>query len=138
MSAEDALADVMNLMETEPSPSSSLAGGLGPTAPDIPALREQLAVLVSTGKAKEAIGVPLTHEEVKRLSNKYVEKLAKRYGTYVGSKTTESLIDSFIFLATAKHIDFSQQSPVQSHPSRDENGYPLEGVDEVPGSATVE
>jgi len=109
----------------------------------------------------------------------------------VGSKTTESLIDSFIFLATkavgmavkikdieayqkelrndyilnkelsnlagnlslkcgrflaaanavfitTKHIDFSPQSPVQSHPSRDENGNPLEGIDEVPGSATAE
>jgi len=109
----------------------------------------------------------------------------------VGSKTTESLIDSFIFLATkvagmavkikdieayqkelrndyilnkelsnlagnlslkcgrflaaanavfitTKHIDFSPQLPEPSHPSRDEQGYPLEGVDEVPGSATAE
>jgi len=100
MSAENALADVMNLMETEPAPSSGLAGGLVPTAPDIPALREQLAVLVSTGKAKEAIGVQLTHEQVKRLNDTEVEKFAKRYEMYVGSKTTESLIDSFIFLAT--------------------------------------
>ena len=68
--------------------------------PDIPALREQLAVLVSTGKAKEAIGVQLTHEQVKRLSDKDVEKYTKRYETYVGSKTTESLIDSCIFLVT--------------------------------------
>jgi len=55
---------------------------------------------VSTGKAKEAIGVQLTHEQVKRLSDKDVEKYIKCYETYVGSKTTESLIDSFIFLAT--------------------------------------
>jgi len=54
-----------------------------------------LAVLVSTGKAKEAIGVQLTHEQVKRLSDKDVEKFAKRYETYVGSKTTESPIGSF-------------------------------------------
>ena len=52
-------------------------------------------MLVSTGKAKEAIGVQLTHEQVKRLSDKEVEKYTKRYETYVGSKTTESLIDSF-------------------------------------------
>ena len=57
-------------------------------------------MLVSTGKAKEAIGVQLTHEQVKRLSDKDVEKYTKRYETYVGSKTTESLIDSLIFLAT--------------------------------------
>ena len=101
MAAEDvALAEVMNLLQTEPEPSSCPAGGLVPTAPDIPALREQLAVLVSTGKAKEAIGVQLIHEQVKRLSDKDVEKFTKRYETYVGSKTTESLIDSFIFLAT--------------------------------------
>ena len=56
--------------------------------PDIAALHGQLAVLVSTGKAKEAFGVQLTHEHVKRLSNKDVEKYAKRYKTYVGSKTT--------------------------------------------------
>jgi len=91
----------MNLLQTEPEPSGP-AGGIVPTAPepDIPALREQLAVLVSTGTAKEAIGVHLTHEQVKRLSDKEVEKYTKRYETYVGSKTTESLINSFIFLVT--------------------------------------
>ena len=51
---EVALAEVMNLLQTEPEPSSGPAGGLVPNAPgpDISALREQLAVLVSTGKAK--------------------------------------------------------------------------------------
>jgi len=57
-------------------------------------------VLVSTSKAKEAIGVQLTHEQVKRLSDKEVEKYTKRYETYVGSKTTERLVDSFIFLVS--------------------------------------
>ena len=68
--------------------------------PDILALREQLAVLVSTGKAKEAIGVQLTHDQVKRLSDQDVAKYTKRYEAYVGSKTTDCLIDSFIFLVT--------------------------------------
>ena len=64
MSAENALAEVMNLIQIEPEQPSGPAGGLVSTAPgpDIPTLREQLAVLVSTGKAKEAIGVQLTHE----------------------------------------------------------------------------
>jgi len=68
---EAALAEVMNLLQTEPEPSSGPAVGIVPTAPgpDIPALREQLAVLVSTGKAKEAIGVQLTHERSKRSRN---------------------------------------------------------------------
>ena len=37
---------------------------------------------------------------MKCLSNKEVEKYTKRYETYVGSKTTESLIESFIFLVS--------------------------------------
>ena len=74
--------------------------GLTASGPDIPALREQLAVLVSTGKAKDAIGVQLTHEQVKRLRDKDVERYAKRYETYVGANTTDSLIDSCIFLVT--------------------------------------
>ena len=104
MDAEDlALTEAMNLLQTEleAEPSSGAAGGVVQTAgPDIPALREQLAVLVSRGKAKETIGVQLTHEQVKRLSDKDVERYAKRYQTYVGSKTTESLIESFLCLAT--------------------------------------
>ena len=101
MSEEQAIAEVMNLLEAEPTTSST--GGvveLITPGPDIAGLREQLAVLVSTGKTKEAIGVQLTHEQVKRLSDKDVEKYIKRYEAYVGSKTTESLIDSFVFLVT--------------------------------------
>ena len=103
MDTEDlSLTEVMNLLQTEleAEPSSGAEGGVQTPGPDIPALREQLSVLVSTGRAKEAIGVELTHDQVKRLSDKDVEKYDKRYKTYVGSKTTESLMDSFIFVAT--------------------------------------
>ncbi|KAL9975660.1 hypothetical protein ACROYT_G012843 [Oculina patagonica] len=68
--------------------------------PNIPALRERLAILVSTGKSKEAIGVQLTHEQVKRFTDKEVEKYFKRYEAYVGTKTTENLIDSALTLLT--------------------------------------
>ena len=98
---EHGIAEVMNLLESEPS--SRAAGGvvtLIASGPDIPAFREQLAELVSTGKAKDPIGVQLTHEQVKRLSDKDVEKYSKWYETYVGAKTTDSLIDSCIFLVT--------------------------------------
>jgi len=60
MDAEDlALTEVMNLLEAEPSSASEVGvvPALTAPGPDIPALREQLAVLVSTGKAKETIGV---------------------------------------------------------------------------------
>ena len=169
------MAEVMRLLEPEP------AAALPAPGPDIPALREQLAILVSTGKCKEAIGVNLTHEQVRRLEEKDVMKHYKRYETYVGARTTETLIDSFLlfstkainlvvklkdaevlqnelkndyiitkelsnlsgnlalrcdrmlalanaFLITAKHVDFS----AERHPSRDADGYPLAGLDEVP------
>ena len=185
MAEENVMQEVMNLLEAEPASSPAAVPG-----PDIPAHREQLAILVSTGKCKEAIGVNLTHDQVKRLDDKDVIKHYKRYETYVGAKTTETLIQSFLsfstkalslavkikdvdalqnelkndyiiakemsplsgglamrfgrllavanaFLITAKHIDFTEQlrpsrdKDEQHHPSRDENGRPLAGVDEV-------
>ena len=184
------LADVMKMLEVEPAQPIEAPG------PDIPALREQLAILVSTGKCKEAIGTQLTHDQVKRLSDKDVMRAHKRYETYVGAKTTETLIDSFLsfatealgvvvrlkdadalhaelkndyiitkelsslsgglalrcgrmltvanaFLITAKHVDFSnaEQSSVigehysSRHPSRDSDGHPLAGLDEVDKAA---
>ena len=91
------MAEVMNLLEAEPAPAA-LPAAL--PAVDIPALREQLAILVSTGKCKEAIGVNLTHEQVRQLGDKDVMKHCKRYETYVGARTTESMIDSFLSAST--------------------------------------
>ena len=187
-SEQDALNEVMQILEAEPAPDSlglaSLAQGN-----DIPAKREKLAVLVSTGKAKEVVGVQLTHEQVKRLSDKEVEKFHKRQEAYIGSKTTESLIDSFLmlfskgmglvvkiddvdklqqdlkndyiinhelsslaggvalrcgrllalanaFFITTKHVQLEKEPEPDlkepaTHPSRDKEGYPLEGLDEV-------
>ena len=182
MDEEKVMAEVMNLLEAEPAPAA-----LPPALPaaDIPALHEELAILVSTGKCKEAIGVNLTHEQVRRLDKKDVMKYSKRYQAYVGAKTTETLIESFLAFATkalglavklkdtealqnelkndyiitkelsnlsgiialksgrllavanaffiaAKHVDFSTEEP--RHPSRDSDGYPLTGVDEVPNA----
>ena len=84
------MAEVMNLLEVEP------AAALRAPGPDIPALRENLAILVSTGKCKEAIGVNLTHEQVRRLEEKDVIRHYKRYETYVGAKTNETMINSFL------------------------------------------
>ena len=97
MADENVMDDVMKLLEAEPAPA---ALPLALPAIDIPALREQLAILVSTGKCKEAIGVNLTHEQVRRLDDKDVMKHYKRYETYVGAKTTETLIDSFLAFST--------------------------------------
>ena len=184
MEEENVMSEVMNLLEAEPAPAA-LPAAL-PTA-NIPELREQLAILVSTGKCKEAIGKNLTLEEVRRLDEKDLMKHYKRYETYVGAKTTETLIDSFLafstkalgcvvklkdpnalqnelkndyivtkelsnlsgnialrcgrllavanaFLITAKHVDFSAEDPAITHPSRDSDGYPLAGQDEVPNA----
>ena len=183
---------VMESLEAEPTPDSL---GLSSLAPgnDIPAKREKLAILVSTGKAKEVIGVQLTHDQVKRLSDKDVEKFHKRQEAYIGSKTTESLIDSFLMLIskglgmvvkvddveklqqdlkndyiinhelsslaggvalscgrwlalanaaliTTKHVQLETvpepnlmnlHTEPATHPSRNKEGYPLEGFDEV-------
>ena len=194
--AHDAVMnEVMEMLEATPDtgPASGLTSLVTP-GNDIPAKREKLAILVSTGKAKEAIGVQLTHEQVKRLSDKDVEKYNKRHEAYIGSKTTESLIDSFLMLVskglglvvkiddveklqqdlkndyiinheltslaggialscgrwlalanaaliTTKHVQLEAEpepdllnlhntSPAP-HPSRDKEGYPLEGLDEV-------
>ena len=89
------IQEINNLLETEPASSPAAV-----PAPDIPAHREQLAILVSTGKCKEAIGTTLTHDQVKRLDDKDVIRHYKRYETYVGAKTTETLIDSFLSFST--------------------------------------
>ena len=83
---QDALNEVMQILEAEPAPDSLGLASLVTPGNDIPAKREKLAVLVSTGKAKEVIGVQLTHEQVKRLSDKEVEKYHKRQEAYIGSK----------------------------------------------------
>jgi len=87
------MAEVMQLLEAEPTNAPK------PTE-NIPALREQLAILVSSGKCKEAIGVNLSQAQVKQLEPKDVMKYQKRYETYIGAKTTETLIDSFLCFAT--------------------------------------
>ena len=90
MAEENVMAEVMNLLEAEPAAALPSAG------PDIPALREDLAILVSSGRCKESIGVNLTHEQVKRLDDKDFMKYSKRHEAYVGARTTEALIESFL------------------------------------------
>ena len=196
MATEQDALDIMEFLEVEPTPESTGLASLVTPGNDISTKREKLAVLVSTGKAKEAIGVQLTHDQVKRLSDKEVEKYHKRQEAYIGGKTTESLIDSFLMLfskgvgmavkvddveklqqdlkndyiinhelsslaggvalscgrwlalanaalITTKHVQLevkpepdlmdlhSTTEPVPTHPSRDKEGYPLEGIDEV-------
>ena len=190
---EAALTQIMQELEAEPEDTTSQTSAntlVSVTNDDnIPAQREKLAILVSTGKSKEAIGVQLTHDQVKRLTDKDVQKYSKRCEAYIGNKTIEALIDSFImlysksvgmvvsiddvkalqeelnmdyiitqelstlagglalrfgrFLAlantaliTAKHITFETppNTPTlthPTHPTRNNDGYPLEGVDEV-------
>ena len=192
MATEQEIAEFMGELEVEPTPDSL---GLASLAPgnDIPAKREKLAVLVSTGKAKEVVGMNLTHDQVKRLSDKEVENYHKRQEAYISSKTTESLIDAFfmlfskglgmvvkvndieklqqdlkndyiishqlstlaggaalrcgrwVALASAalimtKHVQLKTEpgpdlmdlnTEPATHPSRDKEGYPLEGIDEV-------
>jgi len=86
--------EVMALLEVEPTNVPEPA----PTS-NIPAFREELAILVSTGKCKEAIGVNLSQAQVHQLDPKDVMKYYKRYETYVGAKTTDTMIDNFLSLS---------------------------------------
>ena len=97
MDEEKVMAEVMNLLEAEPAPAALLPAL---RADDIPAIREELAILVCTGKCKEAIGANLTHEQVRRLEDKDVIRYSKRYQAHVGSKTNESLIENFLAFST--------------------------------------
>ena len=192
---EAAINEVMHLLEAQPVDKTTSTSVVS-FDDQIPAQREKLAALISTEKSKEAVGVQLSHEQVKRLSDKDVQKYSKRYKAYIGNKTTESLTDSTIMLyskgvgmvvsiddvkklqeelnndyiinqelssiagglvlrfgrllamantalITAKHIKFEKQPELikfekdeeppapTTHPSRDSEGYPLEGFDEV-------
>ena len=73
-------------------------------ANNVPEQCQKLAVPVSTGKTKEALGTQLAQEHVKRLSDKEVKDFYKRYEAYVDSKTTKMLIQSFLMLAS-KAVD---------------------------------
>ena len=81
---QEAIKDVMGLLETEPSVSDH---------------REQLAILVASGNCKEMLGGQLTQEQIKRLSKKDVEKFFKRYEASLSSKTCDAIVDTFIQLS---------------------------------------
>ena len=74
---DEAMKDVMGLLETEPSESDH---------------REQLAILVASGNCKEMLGVQLTQEQIKRLTKKDVEKYFTRYEASLSSKTCDALL----------------------------------------------
>ena len=200
-----ALNEVMQLLEASPdttAPTGIVNLGFTPDANDIPAKREEAGHpcfdwQVQRGHRRAAH----THKQVKRLTDKEVEKYSKRQKAYIGSKTTESLIDSFFLLAskglslvvkvddveklqqelkydyiinqelsslagglalrcgcwlalanaaliTTKHIQLEREpnqpglmaphttqpdllAPTPTHPSKDGEGYSLEGFDEV-------
>ena len=65
MNGKEAITDAISILEAEPKISSDH--------------REQLAVLVASGKAKEMIGESLTQDQVKKLSEQDVENNFKGY-----------------------------------------------------------
>ena len=80
---EAALIEALQLLEAEPVEATASTSSANPLVSvtndnNIPAQREKLAILVSTGKSKEAIGVQLTHDQVKRLSDKDVQKILQK------------------------------------------------------------
>ena len=49
---------------------------------------------------KEVLGSQLSHEQVKGLTDDEAEKFYKRYEAYIGSKTTETLLQRIFMLAS--------------------------------------
>lgn len=72
------------MLESEPSDSVLSVLDSVSLPNDTPAHCKWLAVIVSIGncKCKEAVGVPLTRDSVKKLSEKDVKKYNKRYSTW--------------------------------------------------------
>lgn len=56
--------------------------------------------MVATGKSKENVGVLLTQDQVRRLSDKEEENYFKRNEAYVASKATETLISRLLHAAS--------------------------------------
>ena len=90
----------MQMLEAAPDSSKPSDFPFSLPANNVPELFQKLAVLVSTSKTKEALGVQLCQEQVKCLTDKEVEEFYKRYEAYVSSKTTNTLIQSFLMLAS--------------------------------------
>ena len=189
-----ALKEVMQMLETTPdSPASSAVPNLLISSNDISNQREKLAVLISTGKPKEAVGVQLTHEQVKRkvlqtlrslrgqqddrdpdrqlshvgqqggwMIDNVIELQKDLKNDYIINQELSSIAGSLSLrcgqlpavannaLITTKHIvfkdpdtppirepDIMEHAKVETtregtmHPSRNSEGYPLEGIDEI-------
>ena len=77
MSEQEALNEVMQMMEATPESSKPSDFPVLLPANNVPEQREKLAVLVSTGNSKEALRAQLSYEQLKRLSDKEVEKIYK-------------------------------------------------------------
>ena len=72
MCEKEVLNEVMQMLEATPD---SLKPDFPVSLPtNVPEQHEKLAVLVSTGKTNEVLGVQLSHEQVKHLSDKEMEK----------------------------------------------------------------
>ena len=73
---------------------------LEPTQLNEDNLREQLNVLVSSGRTREMVGKDLTHEEVKKITEAEVKKYYKRYEAALANKTTDAVAQSAMGLAS--------------------------------------
>ena len=80
----EAIKDVMNLLETEPTSETDH--------------REQLAILVASGNCKE-MEFNLRKNKSGGFQKKYVETFFKRYESSMFSKTCDAIVDTFIQLS---------------------------------------
>ena len=67
---------------------------------DIEDKRESLAILASLGTAKDYLGVQMSLGDVKKLSQKDVEKYYYRYQSVLGKQVTGGMVENVIKLAS--------------------------------------
>ena len=75
---KDAVNNVLNILTAEPGSDSEHC--------------DQLTVVIASGKAKEMIGVSLTQDQVKKLSEQDVEKYFKRFEASLSSKIHDAMV----------------------------------------------
>ena len=69
---------------------------------DIEIKQESLAILAALGTTKEYLGVDMSLGDIKKLSEKDIEKYFNRYQAVMGKKINGGLVDSSLQLVSTK------------------------------------
>ena len=93
---------IEGILNAEPKPGvrDYLPSTNTDTDTDVEEKRESLAILASLGTAKDYLGIQMSLGDVKKLSQKDVEKYYYRYQSILGKQVTGGLVENVIKLAS--------------------------------------